>query len=305
MRYIWQDIANRIQRGSSMTDAMAVHRCFNHMVVQLVRVGEQTGTLDKVVTRAAEAMERRRLLFTQFVTALTYPSLVFVSAIGVTVYMIVGLIPKLRVFLSALGRRLPPMTQSLLDISDLVTTYGLHICIGLLSLTLALAALYLWPPSRMLIDRLLLRVPIVGRSILRTAATVQFAHGLGVMLESGITVVEGLATVQRLHRNRHVAAHVARTRDAVLKGSSLAEPLAEGNVYMPMLPRMVAVGEAAGTLDDVLGEVAKFYEMQLQMTIRRFSTLIEPVFVVTVGSIVGYVYIALFVAMFASAGGAR
>ncbi|HYV38784.1 MAG TPA: type II secretion system F family protein [Gemmataceae bacterium] len=302
MAYVWDDVATRIQQGSSLGDAMAAHRCFGHIVVQLIRVGEQTGTLEQVIGRAADTLERRRLLFTQIATALTYPAIVLAAAIAVTAYMVVGLIPKLRVFLNALGRRLPPMTQSLLDISEFATTYGAQIGIGLLVLTVALIALYLWPPSRMIIDRMLLRVPLVGSSILRTAATVQFAHGLGVMLESGITLVEGLRTVQGMHRNRYVAAHVAKTREAVLKGSGLAEPLADGNVFMPMLPRMVAVGEAAGTLDDVLAEVAKFHELQLQITIRRFSTLIEPAIVVVVGTIVGYVYIAFFMAMFAAAG---
>jgi type IV pilus assembly protein PilC len=302
---VWQDVAGRIQQGASLSDAMAAQRCFSHVVVQLVRVGELTGTLEKVVGRAAETLERRRLLITQMVTALAYPAIVLVAAIGVTIYMIVGLIPQLRLFLGALGRRLPAMTQSLLDLSDFTVTHGIPIAVALLALTALFTVLYVWPPSGIVIDRWFLRVPLLGKSILRTAATAQFAHSLGVMLESGITLVEGLRTVQSLHKNRYIAEQVARTRQAVLKGSSLAEPLAAANVYMPMLPRMIAVGEAAGTLDDVLREVAKFHEMQLQITIRRLGNLIEPAVVVVVGSIVGYVYIAFFVAMFAAAGSAR
>jgi len=304
MRRVWDNVAQRIQQGSSLGDAMSSHSCFGFMVLQLVRVGEQTGTLEKVVARAAEALERRRVLRTQLLTALTYPAIVLAAAIGVTAYMVISVIPQLRIFLTALGRRLPAITQRLLDISDYVITYGLQWGIGLFALTAALIAFYLWPTGRLAIDRALLRVPVVGR-LLRVAVTAQFAHALGVMLESGITLVEALRTVEQLHRNRYVAQLVGDARDAVIRGAGLADPLGSGNVFMPMLPRMVAVGETAGTLDEVLGEVAKFHEMQMQLAIRRLSVLVEPVIVVVVGGIVGFVYIAFFVAMFAAAGGAQ
>ncbi len=304
MRKVWNNVADRIQQGSTLADAMADHRCFSFMVLQMIRVGELTGTLDQVVYRAAETMERRRLLRTQVFTALTYPAIVLVAAIGVSIFMIVGVIPKLRVFLEALGRKLPPMTQNLLDLSAFFRSYGIHILIGIFTLTIFLIALYLWPPGRLKIDRFLLWVPILG-SMLRLGATVQFAHGLSVMLQSGITLVEGLQTVEKMHGNRFLAGLVAEAREAILRGSSLAAPLAVPRAFMPMLSRMVAVGESAGTLQEVLMEVARFHESQLQSTIRRFSTLIEPAIVVVVGGIVGYVYIAFFVAMFSVAGGAR
>lgn len=304
MRRVWDDVAERIQQGSSLSDAMAEHRCFNHMVLQLVRIGEQTGTLETVVVRAAEALERRRLLRTHLVTALMYPAIVLAAAIGVSVFMIVAVIPKLRVFLQALGRKLPPMTQMLIDFSVFVEVHGIHILIGLFGLTGSVIALYLWPPGRMAIDRYLLRVPIIGR-LLRLSGTVQFAHGLSVLLESGITLVEALRTVEQMHRNRFLAGRVAEARQAVLRGSSLAEPLAAPGAYLPMLSRMTAVGESAGTLDDTLREVARFHEAQLQSAIRRFSVIIEPVIVVSVGGVVGFVYIAFFMALFSVAGGAR
>jgi type IV pilus assembly protein PilC len=304
MRRVWDEVATRIQQGSSLAEAMSTHSCFGHMVTQLVRVGEQTGTLDKVVGRAAETLERRRLLRTHLLTAMSYPAIVLVAAIGVTVFMIVKVIPALRIFLQAIGRRLPPITQLLLDISDFVQVYGLRIGIGLLAVLGAIIACYLWPPGRMAMDRYSLRVPLIGR-MLRLAGTAQFAHGLATLLDSGITLVEGLRTVELMHRNRYFALQVARARDGVIRGSGLAEPLGASGAFLPMLPRMVAVGETAGTLDDVLNEVARFHEMQLQSAIRRFSTFIEPVMVVVVGGIVGFVYIAFFVAMFSAAGAAR
>src|SRR5208337_2005471 len=118
MRRIWEQVAEKIQQGSSLADAMTPHRCFPNLIVQLVRVGEQTGNLEQVVTRGAEGLERRRLLRTQFLTAMAYPAIVLVAAIGVTAFMILFLIPKLKKFLEILGRKLPPMTQNLIDVSD-------------------------------------------------------------------------------------------------------------------------------------------------------------------------------------------
>jgi len=302
MRRVWADVAERIQQGSSLADAMTAHRCFSHTVLQLVRVGEQTGTLDQVLSRAAEALERRRLLRTRVLSALMYPAIVLAAAIGVASFMVLSVVPKLRRFLAALGRRLPAMTQMLVDISDFAERYLPAIGIGLLGLTGAMILVYRWPPGRLFVDRWLLRLPVVGQ-LLRLGATVQFAHGLGVLLRSGVTLVEGLRTVEQMHRNQYLAGRVAEARQTVLGGGSLAAPLAERGAYMPMLSRMVAVGESAGTLDEVLEEVARFHDNQLQNAIRQFSAIVEPVIIVVVGSIVGFVYIAFFVALSSAAGG--
>jgi type II secretory pathway component PulF len=303
MGRIWKEVSEKIQRGSSFADALAGYRRFPHLVVQLVRVGEQTGTLDVVVTRAAASLERNRLLRTHLFTAMMYPCIVLFAAFGVAGFMIVGVIPKLQVFLKALGKKLPPMTQALLDFSDFVQVYGLWMVGGFLLLICVSIALYLWPPGRLAFDRRILRVPIVGH-LLRLSATVGFAHGLSVLLTSGITLVEALRTVEEMSRNRFVRIKVNRARLAVLRGSSLAEPLT-GDTFQPMLSRMVAVGESSGNLDGVLTEVASFHEQQLQGAIKRLSVLVEPAIVVIVGGVVGFVYIAFFMALFAAAGGSR
>src|SRR5262249_34452756 len=156
----------------------------------------------------------------------TYPAIVLLAAIGVTVFMVVGVIPKLQVFLTALGRRLPPMTQMLLDFSNYVNTHYPQILIGIAGSLATLIAVYLWPPGRFFIDRWLLRMPVIGR-LFRLAATVLFARSLGALLRSGITLVEGLRTVEDLHRNRYLAARVTAARNAVLRGGGLAPELSD------------------------------------------------------------------------------
>jgi type IV pilus assembly protein PilC len=304
MGRIWSNVAARIQEGATLADAMSHHPRFSPMVVQLVRVGEQTGHLEPVLSRAADALENRRRLRFNVVTALSYPLFVLVAAIGVTAFMVFNVIPKLEKFLAAIGRKLPAMTQLLLDISRSTTAYALPVLAGGVVITAATIAFYMWPPGRMRIDRGLLRVPLLG-SLFRLAGTVSFASGLAALLQSGITLLEGLRTAERLQRNRHLAAQVAAARDVIMHGGTLAAPLSAPRGFMPMLSRMVAVGEQAGTLDEVLLEVAKFYEAQLQSAIRWISALIEPLIVIVVGGIVGFVYIAFFMALFAAGGSSR
>jgi len=301
MRRIWQDVSRRIQEGAFLADAMAEHPQFSQIVVQLVRVGEQTGHLEAVLTRAADTLEGRRQLRSQLLNALTYPAIVFVAAIGVTIFMMVSVIPKLQTFLAALGRQLPPLTQLLIDVTDFVNAHLVHAGIGFVFLAATVIVLRSWPPGRLRMNQYLLRVPVVGK-LFRLTGTVLLARGLSTLIRSGVTLLEGLRTVERLIGNRYLAAQVAEARDAVMQGGALAETLETKYAFMPMLAGMVAVGESAGTLDEVLDEVARFYEDQLQRAIRRLAALVEPAIIVVVGGIVGFVYISFFMALFAAAG---
>lgn len=303
VRRLWASTAERIQQGASLTDAFDAHRRIPRLAVDLVRVGEQTGTLDVVMARAAETLERRRHLRTSLMTALMYPTIVLVAALGVTAFMLLVVIPRLETFLDALGRDLPALTQMLLDISATLHHHAPIVLVGTVTAGLMFVILYRWEPARVPIDHVLLRVPVIGK-LLRTAITASFARTLGTLIGSGLTLLESLRTAEQQQVNRYVAKRVAEARDRVMQGGTLAETLGEGHAFLPMLPRMVAVGEASGTLDETLGEVARFHEAQLQSAIRQFSAIVEPVIIVVVGGIVGFVYISFFLAMFAAAGAA-
>ena len=302
---VWNNVADRIEQGSSFTAALTAHgKVFSEHTTQLVRVGETTGNLDTALHRAAEHLERTRQLKLTVFNALAYPAIVTVLAIGVAAFLVLGVIPKIEKYLGGRGRRLPPVTQSLLDLSAFVQVALPYFAIGLVALSIALFFIHRWPPGRLVLDRMLLRIPIIG-GVLRLGGTAVFARGLGVLLESGVTLLESLKTVEYLLPNRSLRARVTAARETILRGGTLAAPLAQAREFMPMLPRMVAVGETAGTLSQVLDEVASFHENQLVVVIRRMSVLIEPVVILVVGVIVGFVYIAFFLALFSLAGGSR
>ncbi len=306
MRSVWENVAERIQQGASLADAMADHRCFGHMVVQLVRVGEQTGTLEKVVGRAADTMERRRLLVVHLLTALTYPAIVFVAAIGVAVFMMVGVIPKLRSF----SRRPGPATAAHYPASaGRIRIRGdvrPHIVIGILA---ALAV----------VDH---DIPVAARANVAGSADAAYAGGGPFAAAGGdcaILARPGRDPGKRHHSGRRVCGpwncctaidmwrrQVGEARDAVITGQRLGRTAGRGF-------SLHADAVAHGGGRRVGGDIGRSAERSrpvstktnCKATIRRFSTLIEPAVVVVVGGIVGFVYIAFFVAMFSAAGGAQ
>ncbi|MCA8960868.1 MAG: type II secretion system F family protein [Planctomycetes bacterium] len=301
MRRVWSDVAAHIQEGGALSSGLAEHRCFSRMVVTMVAVGEETGEIESVLDRAASSMERRRHLRTGVLTALFYPILVILMAVGVVSYMMLGVIPRLQTFLASSGRQLPPITQSLLDVSNFVRAHALHGAIACAAGGVALAALYSWPPARARVDRAVLALPIVG-AVVRLSATAMFARSISVLLASGVRLTEALRVVERLFRNVTITRGIARSRARVLQGGVLSEPLAECTGFYPMLASMAAVGESAGTLDEVLEQVAVFHESRLEALIRRLSVIVEPVITIVLGGIVGFVYLAFFMAIYSITG---
>lgn len=302
---VWHGIADRIEQGSTLGDALAAQGAvFSEHVVQLVRVGEATGNLDTALRGSAEHLERTRQMRLTVLNALAYPAIVTLLAVGVAAYLVLAVIPKIQKYIGGRGRGLPPLTQTLLDVTAFVQAWLPHFAVGLAAAGLALFFIYRWPPGRLALDGFFLKLPVVG-GVLRLAGTAVLARGLGVLLESGVTLLDSLKTTERLVGNCALGSRIAAAREIVLRGGTLAAALADGRTFMPMLGRMVAVGESAGTLAPVLGEVARFHENQLLAVIRRMSVLIEPVVILVVGGIVGFVYIAFFLALFSLAGGVR
>lgn len=304
MRAVWRRVYERIEEGSTFADALKSEKSyFPPIVVHLMQVGESSGTLDTVTRQAAEHLERSRSLRTILLTALTYPVIVLMSAIGVTIFLVVSVIPKLQKFIIHQGhRRLPPITQALLDVTGWFNTNLLPILITLAVVLALIVVLYRIESTRLQMDRLVLRLPVVG-GILRLAGTAAMARGMSLLLENGITLLDAVRITRGLLSNRAMQRRLDLARESVIEGRPFAETLLAGREFLPMLGRMTAVGETTGTLDGVLAEAARFHEAQLAGAVRRFSLLVEPIVILIVGGIVGFVYIAFFVALFSVAGG--
>ncbi len=298
---ILQTVQTRVARGDTLAAALAGHKVFPAIVVQLVSVGEQTGKLDQVLEQAAKYLGQRRTAIAEVRVALAYPTIVATAAILIAAYLIFAVIPELQKFLSAMGRKLPRMTQSLVDFAQWIQIHGSTLSLITVSLVIGMYLLARWQPGRLWLDTCLLRVPVIG-GIFRLSGTANLAHALSVMMRSGIRLVEALAIAKRLQSNRFMANILAQASDSVVRGNTLAPALANRQEFSPVLASMVDVAEKTGQLESTLDEVAKFCEAELKSKIKRMSQLVEPAVIVIAGGIVGYVYIAFFMALM-SAGG--
>ena len=304
MRGVLGSVMTRIEGGGTFADALRREGVFGDLTVQLARVGEETGNLDAVLERAADAIERRRQLMQQVLTALAYPLLVLVAAVGVAGFMVIEVIPRLEGLMKSLGRKLPPTTLALIEVSAWARADGPWWLAGLVVLGAMGGVAIRMPGGRLLVDRWLLALPLLGE-VLRVAGSAMFARALSILLRSGVTVLDGLRTAEALAGNRHLAWVVARARERVLGGGTLSGGLGAKGGFVPMLGRMVAVGEATGRMEEVLEEVARHLEAQLTVRVRRLSAMVEPAIIVAVGGIVGFVYVTFFLTLYAAAGTTR
>ncbi|MBL8747920.1 MAG: type II secretion system F family protein [Planctomycetes bacterium] len=301
---IWRAVGEDVRGGGTLAEALARQRCFSRLTCSLVDVGERSGNLDHVLARAAEAMARRRQTRTQVVTALAYPAIVVVLAIATVAFLVISVVPKLAKFLAGLGRQLPPSTQLLVDIANGVHAHLFTGILVLLGLIAAFVLVWATPRGRRGIEAALLRVPIVGR-ILALASVSAFAHNTSLLLASGVRLTSALTVVQPLLALHLVRHRVGRARERVVQGSALAESLADERAFSPLVNEMISVGETTGALDEVLDGVAQHHDETLRDLVRRLGTLVEPVLLIVIGSIVGFVYFAFFMAIYSITGVGR
>ena len=257
-----------------------------------------------MLTRAAEHLERSRATRAAVLTALLYPAFVLAAAAGVTIFMMVSVIPKLQKFHGGRGRSLPAMTQALLDFTAWLHSHGAVLAVFMLAAVAAVYLAYRSAAGRRWMDRLALRVPVIG-ILLRLAGTAGLARGPGLLLANSVTLLDALQIARSLVPNRAMRQRLEAARQAVMDGRSFADALRTGREFLPMLPQMVSVGEATGRLDLVLSEVADYHDKQVAVAVRRFSIFIEPAVILIVGAVVGFVYLAFFLALFSVGGSIR
>jgi type IV pilus assembly protein PilC len=269
-----------------------------------VQVGEANGTLDQMIGYAADLMERARRLRNDLMQAFSYPAFVIVAGLGVAWFMATKVIPKILEFIQARQGRsggLPPVTQALLDVTAFFQDYGLLVLAVPVVLLIAFVLARRQRATGEIVDRWLLRVPLLGGAF-RAHANTMWCRTLGALLGSGVGIVSALELVERSLGNWYVAAQFRLMRQEVREGRSLTHALDRTALptLCPMARAMIAVSEQSGGLDTSLAQVADHYEDVLQRRVKLLSRLVEPAMYAIVGGMVGFVYFAFFMAMMAA-----
>jgi type IV pilus assembly protein PilC len=291
-------VRNDIEGGSSLSQALGRHpKQFNRLYISMIRAGETSGNLDKTLSDLATTIEKQVELRGKIRSALTYPIVVLSLVLCILAAMLLFIVPIFKKMYAELGGKLPPATQVLIDVSNIMVHAMPLLIIAAIGLVFGYRRWVRTASGKAARDRLMLRIPIVG-GLVRKTAMARFASTLSTLLSSGVPVLESLEITADSVSNAVVADGVHAISDGAKRGEPLTKPLQHHSVFPPMVTQMMSVGEETGALDSLLRKVADFFEEEVQRTVDTLTSLLEPLLIVVLGGAVGSMVISLYLPMF-------
>lgn len=294
-KLILNTILSDIENGQPFSKALArFPKVFDSLYISLVKVGEESGTLDENLIYLAEKLKKDYLLRKKIQGVMLYPTIVVTVAIGMGGYMSVFVLPQLINFFSSLNAKLPLSTQILLWFAELMKNYGIIIFIAL-GVGIVLVKMLLQTSTvKPYWHQLLLQIPVFGQFI-EDVQLASFCRNLGVMLKSGLSITSALEIAEKGADNLVFSSYIGRIRNAVMRGKSIAGELSSGNFsHVPVIAiKMIAVGEKTGKLDDSLLYLGDFFEEEVDNTAKNFATIIEPIIFIVIGLLVAFLAFAI------------
>ena len=290
-----------VEAGSTFADALKKHpKIFDELYVNLVHAGEVGGLLDTILGRLAKHIEKAMKLKSQIKSAMVYPSAIMGVAVIVISVLMIFVIPIFaRMFLEMSGGKvgLPFATQLVIDVSNFMKSNILFLIMGAAALVYAIKRYYATPKGRLVMDRMFLKLPVMG-DLIRKAAVAKFTRTLGTLITSGVPILEGLTITSKTAGNKVVEGAILMARQSISEGKTVAEPLAKSGVFPSMVTHMISVGEATGALDAMLGKIADFYDEEVDASVAALTALLEPMMMVFLGTIIGFIVIAMYLPIF-------
>lgn len=289
---------NDVETGSSLSDAIAKHKkVFSPLFINMVKAGESGGMLDNILDRLATYMEKTSTLQKKIKAALIYPAVVSSMAIGITLILLLKVIPIFKNIFSGFDAQLPMPTQVLIVISDGLQKYFPYL-IAVLAVIMFFAIRYSkTEKGRLRYDSLLLKLPVFG-ILFKKVAISKFTRTLSTLIKSGVPILTSLEIVGRTAGNKAIEMAVETVRASVREGESVAGPLAKSKLFPPMVVRMVSVGEQSGELEKMLSKIADFYDEQVDVSVSSLTSLIEPLIIAFLGIVIGSIVICMFLPIF-------
>jgi len=291
-------VAEDVEGGTTLSEAMARHpKAFDRLYTNMVRAGELGGVLDVVLQRLADFMEKSMALRRKVIGAMIYPSAVITFAVLIVTGIMMLVVPKFEAIFKDLGSDLPALTQMLIAVSNWLKDIGWVFVLGAPAIIwLTLRLLKISPGGRLIVDNVKLRVPIFGRIVSKTSIA-RFSRTLGTLLSAGVPILEALHITRETSGNEVYSRALAKVHDGIREGESFADPLRQAKIVPPMVVNMIDVGEETGELDKMLAKIADTYDDEVETLVSSLVSLLEPVMVITLGVIVGFIVVALFMPM--------
>ena len=298
LKKILDEILTQIRGGQSFSNCLKSHpRVFSEFFVSLVEVGEQGGILEQTLNRLANYLEKLDHLQRKVLTALTYPLVIVLVAMGAVTFLLVAVVPTFADMFEGFGGQLPGPTRFLLELGTFVKS-NFWLIAGLATLTaIVLVRLTKTPKGSVLRDKLLLKLPFI-RALLKKSFLAKFCRTLGTLLNSGVTLVDALQVAGKVSKNQIFRNAIRKMKARIIEGHSILPANSSIEPFSPLTIQMIRVGEETGQLAEMLLKVAGFYEAELDATIEAMTSIIEPVIIVFLGVVLGGTLIAMYLQLF-------
>jgi len=295
---IINQLKDEIGSGGNLSDGLAKHpKVFNELYVNMVRAGELGGVLDTILDRLSIYMEKAEALRRKIKGAMMYPTIVVSVAVLVVAFLMVKVIPTFSSVFASFGKKLPPLTQVVVDMSDFLQHSWWEILIGIGILVTALKTIAKTNKGAYILDGIYLKLPIFG-DLQRKSAVAKFARTLSTLLKSGVPILEAMETVAKTSGNKRVEEVINGARASIREGQGMTEPLKKGGIFPPMVIQMVGVGEETGKVDEMLMRTANFFEEEVDTAVESLSAAMEPLIIVFLGIVLGTIIVAMFLPIF-------
>lgn len=301
---ILKEVKHYVEQGGTFSDALGKHpKVFDVLYVNLVAAGELGGILDTILQRLAIYIEKRVKLKRQVRGAMVYPAIIAAVAMSVLFILLTWVIPAFEAMFMDFGGEdaLPGITRFVIGISAFVVGNLLWIILGGIALVGSITFSYRTTAGKAFWHRLQLSVPILG-PVMRKIAVARFTRTLGTLLASGVPILDAMTIVSKSSGNVVVEKAINQTSEKIREGRTMAEPLFETKVFPPMVVQMIGVGEQTGALDQMLNKIADFYEEEVDVAVAALTSLLEPIMLVVMGGMVGFMLIAMYLPIFSIAG---
>lgn len=293
-----EDIKSDIRNGIQLSEAAAKHsKIFEPLFLSMVKAGEASGNMEVILERLALFYEKSHYTKEKVKSAMTYPLVLLVLAIGVTVYLLTSVVPIFVGMFQSLNAELPAITKFVLAVSNSLVHYWYIYTITMLLLSIFSLILVKMEYGQKVTSYLKLKVPIFG-SLYQKGLLARMSRTLSTLFSSSVPILQALTIVEEVMHNQIIGKALADAKESLRQGRPLSEPLKESWVFPPLVTRMIAIGEETGALETMLDKVADFYEAEVENTVDKVKALIEPIMIVVLAVLIGTIVISIMVPMF-------
>jgi len=298
LQEVTRQVVYDVESGHTVADALAKHpKAFSELYVNMVAAGEAGGILDTILMRLATFMEKNDALVGKVKSAMMYPGVIMSVAAIAIVVLLIFVIPVFETMFASVSMALPLPTRIVIGASKFLQAYWWAVGAGVWGFIFALRRYYATSSGKLMIDKLLLKVPVLG-DLIRKSSVSRFTRTLGTLISSGVSILDGLEITAKTAGNRVIHDAIMESRASIAGGDTISAPLQRSQVFPAMVISMISVGEQTGGLDEMLSKIADFYDTEVDTAVSAVLSLLEPVMIVFLGVIVGGMVVAMYLPIF-------